>query len=177
MDINFNLTSFNSSKRRSAEKLDREWSLFAENLREMFEEVIKGDTYRNSSIAITIAVLQSNGSLKSTLINTVSLALLDAGIEMKEILTSASAGYVPSFSDQPLADLSFLEENMNRPQVVVAITANSKKIVFLETANAKLQFNRMQDMTQLALDSAEIVAKRFTAFLNKFYREQVLLQS
>ena len=48
--------------------------------------------YPRSQIDLQVAVLQSDGSFKSAAFNAVSLALMNAGIAMKDYLVATTSG-------------------------------------------------------------------------------------
>ena len=58
------------------------------------EKVIELNWYGESQIDINIQVLQSDGSELAVVINAVSLALMDAGIRMKDFVVAASIGNI-----------------------------------------------------------------------------------
>ena len=78
--------------------------MFAENLRHSFENLILLDS--KTEIHVSVCVLQNDGSSKSAVFNVVTLALLDAGIPMKDFLVSVTVG---SLHGQILTDLTWEE--------------------------------------------------------------------
>lgn len=56
------------------------------------ERVVELNCYGESQIDINIQVLQSDGSELAVVINAVSLALMDAGIRMRDFVVAASIG-------------------------------------------------------------------------------------
>lgn len=73
-------------------KNKRDSSEFAENLRVSFENMIFEDTIGKSEIDIIVTVIQGDGSAKSAIFNAVTMALMDAGISMKDLVVSATVG-------------------------------------------------------------------------------------
>jgi len=66
--------------------------MFAENLRSSFENLLILDPNGKSEVKITVCVIQNDGSSKSSVFNAVTLALLDAGVQMKDFLISLTVG-------------------------------------------------------------------------------------
>lgn len=66
--------------------------MFAENLRHSFESLILIDPNAKTEIHVQVCVIQNDGSSKSAIFNAVTLALLDAGVPMKDFLVSTSTG-------------------------------------------------------------------------------------
>ncbi|KAF1334253.1 Exosome complex exonuclease rrp46, partial [Globisporangium splendens] len=89
-------------------------------IRQTFEPVIVADDFPRAVISIVVQVIEDNGSISSfashlcayiriacVSINAVSLALLDAGVPMLSVVTSATCGLLPDgnlFLDPSLAE-------------------------------------------------------------------------
>ena len=78
------------------------------NLKEsIFEQVIMLEKYPRSQIDLQVFVLQADGGYRSAAFNAVSLALMDAGIAMKDFLTATTAGLLQQVA---VVDLIYQEE-------------------------------------------------------------------
>ena len=66
--------------------------MFAENLRESFENLVLLDERGKSEIVVNVCVIQNDGSSKSAVFNAVTIALLDAGVRMRDFLVSVNVG-------------------------------------------------------------------------------------
>jgi exosome complex component RRP41 len=62
-------------------------------VRRSFEAVIVGEIYKKNEIEIVVTVIQNEGSAKSAVMNCITLALVNAGICMKDLLISCTVGY------------------------------------------------------------------------------------
>lgn len=67
-------------------------------IRETFSPAILLENFPRAVISIVVQVVEDNGSLLSVAINAVSLALLDAGIPMLSVVTSATCAIFPDGS-------------------------------------------------------------------------------
>jgi exosome complex component RRP41 len=61
-------------------------------------------------------------------INAATLAIIDAGIPMKDYVCACSAGCI---DDEPILDLNHLEES-NTPELTVALLPKTDKITLLQ---------------------------------------------
>eukprot|EP00375_Theileria_parva_P003244 XP_765925.1 exosome complex exonuclease Rrp41 [Theileria parva strain Muguga] len=61
-----------------------------------YQEMIISHCYKTSSISIFINVIEYDGSIKSTVLNAVGLALIDAGVSLKDIVSSSTVSYLDS---------------------------------------------------------------------------------
>jgi exosome complex component RRP41 len=94
-----------------------------------FEAVVMLETYPKSQIDITVDILESDGSLLCTVINGVTLALMDAGIAMADMVCSCSVG---SINQQLILDLNQTEQNTASFFLPLAIKARTKEIIFMQ---------------------------------------------
>jgi exosome complex component RRP41 len=81
---------------------------FCRMLKSVFEKVIFLDKYPKSQIDLQVFVLQSDGGYRSAAFNAVSLALMDAGIAMKDFVVATTAGLLNG--NVAVMDLIFDEE-------------------------------------------------------------------
>eukprot|EP01017_Pseudomicrothorax_dubius_P005156 TRINITY_DN11226_c0_g1_i1.p1 TRINITY_DN11226_c0_g1~~TRINITY_DN11226_c0_g1_i1.p1 ORF type:complete len:130 (+),score=12.58 TRINITY_DN11226_c0_g1_i1:355-744(+) len=89
----------------------------------------------HSTIKVMIVILQSDGGVKSAVLNAVTLALLDAGIEMNDIMISCQVGMVNS---NVYFDLTKNEENLSNARLTVSLLVNRNKISFMEFESSKV---------------------------------------
>src|ERR1700712_1553609 len=80
-----------------------------------FSQTLFTNLYPHSTISITLHVLSQDGSLLAACINGSTLALIDAGIPMRDYICACTAGSTSSYSSNdesadPLLDLNNLEE-------------------------------------------------------------------
>lgn len=61
-------------------------------MRKSFEGAVPGEVYKKSQIEVVVTVLQNEGSAKSAVMNCISLALIDAGVTLKDLLVSCGVG-------------------------------------------------------------------------------------
>ncbi|GLD95282.1 hypothetical protein PINS_up003926 [Pythium insidiosum] len=87
-------------------------------IRETFEPIIIGDDYPRAVISIVVQVLEDDGSLLSVAINATSLALMDAGVPMRGVVTSSTCALLPDGSF--FLDPSHVEEEQATSSVTTA---------------------------------------------------------
>ena len=63
-------------------------------MRSIFEKIIIMKNYSRSQIDLHICVMENDGSAKSAAFNAATLALIDAGIAMKDFVVSVNAGFL-----------------------------------------------------------------------------------
>jgi exosome complex component RRP41 len=95
-------------------------------LRQTFETLLFTNLFPRSQIDIFVEVLQADGSLKAVALNAATLALIDAGLPMKDFLCSCNAGWIDGHT---LADLNHLEESARGPDLCLAYMPNRDQVV------------------------------------------------
>ena len=92
---------------RSDIKKDNKIKEFQRTIKSVFEGVISLELYPRSQIDLQVFVLESDGSYKSAAFNAVSLALMNAGIAMKDFLVATTTGLLNKVA---VVDLIYQEE-------------------------------------------------------------------
>lgn len=95
---------------------------------------------------ILLQILQADGGNYSACINAATLALLDAGIPMKDYVCSCAVSFM---NDSALLDINYLEESSSAPQLTLAILPKSEKIVLLRL-DSKLHADNLEKILDLA---------------------------
>ncbi len=99
------LTAASADPKRSSGK-DKRSIEFESNLKSMFASLILSDSLEHSEVEIHVQVLQDDGSTESAAINAISLALVHAGVPLRDLLVSCSSG---AYNGVSLVDLTYME--------------------------------------------------------------------
>ncbi|TFH05750.1 MAG: exosome complex exonuclease Rrp41, partial [Methanosarcina sp.] len=91
--------------------------------REAFEPVIMAELFPKTAIDIFVEVLQADAGTRTAAINASSIALADAGIPMKGLITSCAFGKVDG---QIVLDLNKDEDNYGEADFPVAMTQDGE---------------------------------------------------
>ena len=89
--------------------------------RQALEPVVFVDKYPRSAIDIFVEVLQADAGTRAAGINAASVALADAGIPMKSLVSACAVGKV---DDTLVLDLDKDEDNYGQADMPVAVTPN-----------------------------------------------------
>ena len=65
-------------------------------MKQTFETVVHTHLYQRSEIDVHVQVIQADGGEMSAAINAATLALVDAGIAMQDLVVACNAGYLDS---------------------------------------------------------------------------------
>lgn len=143
--INAPFSGFEHKQRRTGDRKSLE---IEKSITESYSSVIQLELYPRSEIVIVVHVLESDGSSICTVINAITLALIDAGICMTDMLVSCSAGFV---REALCRDISQTEMSGIGACLPVAIKARTRDIVFAQLEN-RLSLESLEAALREAVD-------------------------
>eukprot|EP01103_Thecamoeba_quadrilineata_P000805 TRINITY_DN10708_c0_g1_i1.p1 TRINITY_DN10708_c0_g1~~TRINITY_DN10708_c0_g1_i1.p1 ORF type:complete len:248 (-),score=34.87 TRINITY_DN10708_c0_g1_i1:37-780(-) len=155
INCEYSMATFSTSERKRKFKGDRRAAEIGMLIRQTFEAVVLTHLYPRSQIDIYIQILQADGGMRSVAINAATLAIIDAGIPMREIVTSCSAGYIDG---TPLLDLNSMEDSAGGPEVPVAYLPLANKVTMVQMNN-KLPIDQFEKVVELAIEGCRLVHK------------------
>lgn len=118
----YNMASFSVEERKRPGP-DRRSIEVSKVSREAIEGVIFTEYYPKSAIDIFVEVLQADAGTRTAAINAASVALADAGIPMKGLVSACAVGKV---DDTLVLDLNKDEDNYGQADMPIAMTPDGK---------------------------------------------------
>ena len=121
-------------------------------IREVFENLIMAEKFPNTQIDIFIDVLQAEGGTRTASITAAAIALANAGIPMKDMVSAVAVGKV---ADTLVVDLGKLEDNFGQSDTPVAISHRDRKLLLLQMDGllTKEEIKNALDMAERGCDS------------------------
>jgi len=109
-------------------------------IRKTFESVVLVEKFPRTVIRIVVQVVRDDGSLLSTMINAICLALMDAGIEMTSLVSSVTCFVDPSSAKARIRlDPSYSEnERRTNPISSSSVSSESKIVTDLDCRTASV---------------------------------------
>ncbi len=98
-------------------------------IREAFENVIIAEKFPNTQIDIFIDVLQAEGGTRTASVTAATVALVNAGIPMRDMVSAVAAGKA---GDVLLTDLGKEEDNFGQSDMPIAMSHNDKKLLLVQ---------------------------------------------
>lgn len=151
-------------ERKKRSKSDKRILEIASAVKQTFEPIIMTELYARSQIDIYLQILQFDGGTVQICINAATLAIIDAGIPMKDYVCACSAGCI---DDEPVLDLNHLEES-NTPELTVALLPKNDKITLLQM-ESRLHIDKFQQVMEMAAKGC----KEIHTVLDKAVRENI----
>lgn len=144
----YNMAPF-SVKERKRPGPDRRSTEISKLISEAITPSIFLEKYPRSSIDISIEVLEAEGGTRCLGIVGASLALADAEIPMRDLISACAVGKV---DDNIVVDLSEEEDQTGQADMPVAIMPRTGDITFLQM-DGNFSVTEFEDALQLAFDA------------------------
>ncbi|KAH0481408.1 MAG: hypothetical protein KVP17_003529 [Porospora cf. gigantea B] len=156
LTVNISVAPFAFLDRKVMRRNDRRAATAALALKGILSGVIAADRYESSYIKIDVTVIALDGNLLAPVINCAMLAVVDAGISLKEMVSAVDVGLV---DNHVLVDLA-QRELVGTPTVSVACTSRHNKLASL------MMYNRVPEdaLAQLVSTSQKACARLHQAF-------------
>jgi len=142
----YHMAPFSVDERKSPAPSRREIEL-SKVITEALEPSIFVEYYPRTSIDVFIEVLQADGGTRCASITAASLALADAGIPMRDMMTACAAGKI---DDTIVLDLNDTEDKKGTADVPVALMPNFNAVTLLQM-DGILAYPEFESAVNLAL--------------------------
>jgi len=140
----YNMAAFSVSDRKR-QGPDRRSVEISKIMSEALEHVVFTEQFPRASIDVYIEVLQADAGTRCTGLTAASVALADAGIPMRDFVSSCAVGKVDG---QIVLDLGKQEDNLGDADLPIAIMPRTKEILLLQMDGHLTieEFNKAVDM-------------------------------
>ncbi len=124
----YNMAPFSTDDRKRPGP-DRRSVEISKVSREALDPVIMREFYPKTAIEVYVELLQSDAGTRTAGINAASVALADAGIPMKDLVSSVAVGKIDG---EMVLDLNAVEDNHGEADMPVAMIARTNTITALQ---------------------------------------------
>ncbi len=160
----YHMAPFSVDERKSPAPSRREMEL-SKVIRESLEPVVLTDLYPRTTIDLFIEVLQSDGGSRCAGITAASLALADAGIPMREIVSACAVGKIQG---KMALDLSDAEDKYGEADLPVALVPNANLVTLLQM-DGILTTGEFEQGLSMALEACKSIHAMQREALKKKY--------
>lgn len=136
-------------------------------IRESFENVILVEKFPNTQIDIFIDVLQANGGTRTASVTAAAVALVNAGIPMKDMVAAVAVGKA---GDTLIVDLNKPEDNQGQSDMPLAISHRDKNLLLVQM-DGLLTKDEVKQMIEMAEKSCDKINEIQTDALKKLYEQ------
>ena len=164
----YNMASFSVDERRRPGP-DRRSIEISKVSREAIDPVVIKEFYPRSTIDVFVEILQADAGTRSAGINAASVALADAGVPMRGLISSCAVGKVDG---TVVLDLVKEEDNYGQADMPMAMDVRTGEITLLQM-DGHLMLDEFQEALQLGKDGcAKIAEMQRDALVRKYAEEE-----
>ncbi|SCU91433.1 LADA_0F09934g1_1 [Lachancea dasiensis] len=169
ISVAINITRFSKMERsKTSHRNERRVLEMQTALVRTFEKNVQLHLYPRTQIDIQIHVLQQDGGLMGSLINGITLALIDAGIAMYDYISGVSVGL---YDTTPLLDLNSVEES-SMSSVTLGVVGKSEKLSLLLVED-KIPLDRMESVLAIGIAGSHRIRELMDRELRKHGRKRL----
>lgn len=151
----YNMSPFSVPERRRPGP-DRRTIEISKVAREAFEQAIFAEHYPRAGIDIFIEVLEADAGTRCAGITAASLALADAGIPMKDLVSAIAVGKIDG---QVVLDLTGIEDNYGQTDMPVAMMPRRNEITLLQM-DGHFTSEEFEQALELAIKGCKILYEK-----------------
>ncbi len=161
LSVYYYMAAFSTSERNRPGPSRRSKEI-SKVIKDSLAPAIHLEKYPQTNISIFIQITNANAGTRTAAINAASVALVDAGIEMKDIVTSVAAGKI---ENKVVLDLFQDEDNFGQADLPIAIMPRTKEITLLQMDG---------DMTPEEVDKAIEISIKSCKDIAKLQRQAII---
>lgn len=150
LNISINITQFSKFERaKQSHKNERRVLELQTSLQRTFNKTIMLSHYPRTVIDIELHVLQQDGGILGSMINGITLALVDAGIDLWEYVCGINVGL---YDATPLLDCNSLEEN-RMSCITMGVMGKTEKLSLLMIED-RIPLDKMENVLAIGIAGA-----------------------
>ncbi|GAU89761.1 hypothetical protein RvY_02272 [Ramazzottius varieornatus] len=165
IECEFKLSAFSQQDRRTRQGEDPRSEEYAEYMETCYRVIMFPHKNASSIVRLSCQVLQADGGHLAAALTAGTLALIDAGIPVKDLIVGCSATVVEG---KPLMDVSSQEDLQRLPQITVGVIPRNQEIIVMDTKN---RFHK--DLLAPLLDAAVKGCTQTFQVIEKIVRDHV----
>lgn len=161
----YRMTPFSVGERRAPKPSRREKEI-SRVVSNALQPVLFLERFPGMGISVYGLIIQADGGTRTAVINAASLALADAGVGMKDLVSSVAAGVV---GEQPILDLNGIEDQTGHADVPIAYIPTKDQITLMQM-DGRIPPRLFDECFELAIKGAKTIYKKQKDTLKKKYK-------
>jgi exosome complex component RRP41 len=151
LKVRYMMSPFASAEEHGRSGPSRRSTELSKVIREVFENLVIGEKFPNTQIDVYIDVLQAEGGTRTASVTAAAVALVNAGIPMRDMVSAVAVGKA---ADVLLVDLGKLEDNFGQSDMPLAMSHKEKKLLLVQMDGmlTKEEIAEMLEMTEKGCD-------------------------
>lgn len=165
----YHMSPFSTDTRKNPAPSRREVEI-SKVMRESLEPSLILSDYPRAVIDVFVEVLQADGGSRCAGINAASVALADAGINMRDLVSACAAGRL---SENIVLDINDLEDKEGDADMPVAYLPNLEQVTLLQL-DGKLTTGQFSECLEKAISGCKLVYEiQKEALMKKYFGNEI----
>lgn len=164
----YTMASFCSLEEHGRSGPNRRSTELSKVITEVFKNVVMAEQFPKTAIDVFIEVLQADGGTRCAAITAAAVALADAGIPMKDMVSAVAVGKVDGVM---VLDCNKPEDNFGESDMPLAIASRNKDILLLQMDGMLTKEELVKGM-EMAFKASEYINSLQSQALLKVYEEK-----
>ena len=163
----YHMMPFSTDTRKNPSLSRREIEI-SKVIREAIEPAVIMEDYPRTAIDVYVEILQSDGGSRCAAINAASVALADAGINMRDLITACAAGKADG---KIILDVDDIEDKTGEADMPIAMLPNKDLITLFQLDGnlSKEEFDRALELAKIGCNKLYNLQK--DALSEKYFNE------
>lgn len=159
LNVEITVPPFSMTERKKRIRNDRRIQEMCICLQRLFKEAIFSNLYPRTVIDINLYVVAEDGGMLTSCINAATLGLIDAGISMRDYVSSCSTAM---YGDTPLLDPCHTEES-DVSFITVGVIGKNNDQLSLLLLESKMPLDRLETAIALSLSGCQSIRSMMDA--------------
>lgn len=165
LKVRYMMSPFASLEEHGRSGPSRRSTELSKVIREVFENLVIMEKFPNTQIDVYIDVLQAEGGTRTASITAAAVALVNAGIPMRDMVSALAVGKA---DDILLVDLGKAEDNLGQSDMPLAISQKDKRLLLVQM-DGLLTRDEIREMIEMAEKGSEKVHELQVDALKRYY--------
>ncbi len=167
INCKYSMASFSSLEEHGRAGPNRRAIEIGKVAKHVFENNIFTNLFPKTMIDISMEVLQSDGGTRIAGITAASVAVVDAGIPVKDLVQGVSVGKIDG---RLVVDLDKTEDNLGQSDIPAIVSLRSRELLLYQL-DGMLTKNEIKECIDLAFGAAKIVREKQVEALKAKYEQ------
>jgi len=172
LNCRYHMVPYSVPERKSPRPSRREGEI-SMVIREALAPALILEEFPESGIDVFIEVLQAEGSTRVTSINVAALALAEAGLPMRDLVSACAAG---KYQGHIVVDVGEIEDKQGQADLPVALMPNLNQITLVQM-DGHLTHDELKEALDAAIGGARHIHEMQTEALKGAIKEMRTLES
>ncbi|MCX6767854.1 MAG: exosome complex exonuclease Rrp41 [Candidatus Micrarchaeota archaeon] len=165
INCKYSMASFSSLEDHGRAGPNRRAIEIGKVAKHVFENNIFTNLFPKTMVNISMEVLQSDGGTRIAGITAASVAVVDAGIPVKDLVQGVSVGKI---GGRLVVDLDKIEDNMGQSDIPVIVSLRSKEVLLYQL-DGMLTRDDINEGMDLVFEAAKLVREKQVQALKEKY--------